>query len=191
MKELGQATVGIVSDTAKDQFEALFFVAAYSYLFPYGVGCPDLRRQPRDRRQSHAPTVDFGDDWSKLLMQRAEGQFRRDLTLPFALWNMVFRTIINIGHKLHGESMGAVIGAARRNVEGESHTVEDFMEATMGILSALQGNYKTVGGATVNVGGDLAKVSQTTGLSGLAQRMIHSMRATCRNIEGSPKLYHP
>ena len=33
-------------------------------------------------------------------MQRAEGQFRRDLTLPFALWNLCFRTTINIGHNM-------------------------------------------------------------------------------------------
>ena len=183
-EDVGQATVGIVSGQAKPQFEALFFIAAYSYLFPYGVGCPDLRRQPSDRRSKKAPKVDFEEDWSKLIMQRAEGQFRRDLTLPFALWNMVFRTIINIGHSLHGESMGALMGATRVKENGDRHSADDFYHAALSILTALQGKYNAAG-KHVNVAGDLGKVSQMPGLSLLAKKMLHSMRSTCQHIPGT------
>lgn len=52
-----------------------------------GIGAPDLKYRERDRRQGRkvAPRVDFIQDWAKTLMMRAEGQWRRDLVLPFAV----------------------------------------------------------------------------------------------------------
>jgi len=38
------------------------------------------------------PVVDFVDDWSALIVQRAEAQFRRDLQFPFAVWNLLMVT---------------------------------------------------------------------------------------------------
>ena len=46
----GQATLGILTGSARSQFEASFFMAAYPFLFPYSIGAPDLKYQTRDRR---------------------------------------------------------------------------------------------------------------------------------------------
>ena len=43
------ATMGILSGSVRSQFEATFFMAAYSFLFPYSIGAPDLKYQPKDR----------------------------------------------------------------------------------------------------------------------------------------------
>ena len=86
--DLQQATLGILSGSARSQLEASFFMAAYAFLFPYSIGAPDLKYQERDRRPKSAkdaPVVDFEEDWSKAIMQRAEAQFRRDLTMSMAV----------------------------------------------------------------------------------------------------------
>ena len=87
--EEGKIRMDIQSGKPCDQFDPAFFLAAYAFLFPYGIGAPDLKRQPRLRRDDKAPRVDFEATWAPALMMRAESQFRRDLTFPFALWNMV------------------------------------------------------------------------------------------------------
>lgn len=99
-KSKGLPQLNVTTGTARDQFQAPFMLAAYAFLFPYGIGAPDLRHQPRHHRDESAPRVDFEDAWAPCLMMRAEAQFRRDLTLPFALWNLVFRTCVNIGSNL-------------------------------------------------------------------------------------------
>ena len=93
------ATMRLTMGEACNQFEATFFLTAYAFLFPYSVGAPDLKFQTRDRRTG--PKVDFARDWGRCLVQRAEGQFRRDLTFPFALWNLTFRTTISISHNMY------------------------------------------------------------------------------------------
>jgi hypothetical protein len=114
-------------------------------------------------------------------MQRAEGQFRRDLTLPFALWNLCFRTTINIGH-----NMFAVKNAVSSAL---NYTATDFRNAAENICQCLAGKYTASGGRKLNVNGDLRKLRAglqlTPALSSLSKQMLSSLRATCRKIEGT------
>ena len=71
-----------------------------------------------------------GAQWCSVLMTRAEGQFRRDLTLPFALWNLTFRTVINIGHNTHSIKLAAA---------NTKYTAGEFAEDAENISSALAG----------------------------------------------------
>ena len=114
-------------------------------------------------------------------MQRAEGQFRRDLTLPFALWNLCFRTTINIGH-----NMFAVSNAVTSN---ENYTATDFRNAAENICKCLAGKYTAADGRKLNVNGDIRKLRAglqiTPALSPLSRQMLSSLHATCRKIEGT------
>lgn len=165
--------------SARNQFESTFFLTAYAFLFPYSVGAPDLRYQQRDRRTGNR--VDFSDQWCPTLLTRAEGQFRRDLSLPFALWNLTFRTVINIGHNLYH-----IKKAAR---DGSNYTADDFASAAENISACLVGTYKTPSNITLRVNGDIRRLrnaSQVTPpLSSLAKSMLDSFHATCKRIEGT------
>ena len=93
-----QATLSVTHGPMQDQLTPWFFVITYCFLFPHGTGLPDLHGKERPRRKGGASSrVDFVDVWTKLMVQRAEGQWRRDLTFPFAAWMLVFKTSINLG----------------------------------------------------------------------------------------------
>ena len=175
------ATMKLIMGEARSQFEATFFLTAYAFLFPYSVGAPDLKFQSRDRRPEDAPKVDFARDWGKCLVQRAEGQFRRDLTLPFALWNLTFRTTINIGHNMH---------SVKRAVDASTtYTATDISDAAVNISKCLAGKYETLGGKSLHVGGDIRKLRTakklSPPLSQLSKRMLQSMEGTAKKIEGT------
>jgi hypothetical protein len=133
---------------ATSQLEATYFMSSYAFLFPYSIGAPDLKFQPRDRRGQDEPVVDYASVWSKAMMQRIEGQFRRDLTLPFALWSLVLRTVVNIGH-----NMSAIIRHSAPH-NGITLDGEDFRNAALAIMEALKGKYQTAQGERP-VNGDL------------------------------------
>lgn len=176
------AAMNITMGEARNQFEATFFLTAYAFLFPFSVGAPDLKFQKRDRRTG--PRVDFSDDWCPTLMQRAEGQFRRDLTLPFALWNLTFRTVINVGHNLYSIKRAAA--------EGSSYSAADFATAAENISMCLAGTFITASGIKLKVNGDLRKLRTALKLepplSPLAKRMLDSFQATCKRIEGTQEV---
>ena len=87
-------------------------------------------------------------------MQRAEAQFRRDLTLPFAIWNLVFRTIVNIGHSLY--TISSVVTSDEQN--GRTSTDgKMFRDAAITVLKALADKYVSPAGLTLPVDGDLQK----------------------------------
>ena len=181
---LNKATMTLTMGEAQSQLESTFFLTAYAFMFPHSVGAPDLKYQARDRRLKSAPRVDFADDWCRCLMTRAEGQFRRDLTLPFALWNLHFRTTINIGHNMF---------SVKRAVNSkEEYTASDFRAAAENICACLNGEYVTGSGARLKVNGDMGKL-RTAGtlsppLTPLAKSMLESLKATCRKIEGTQEV---
>ena len=130
--------------------------------------------------------VDYSDDWSKLIIQRAEAQFRRDLTLPFSLWNLVFRTVVNIGSNLYAISQVATKegDAAGTKIDGDV-----FRDAAITVLNALGDRYKW-GDVTLAVDGDLQKAKHTEALKSntVAKNMVESMQATFRKIEGTQEI---
>ena len=181
--------LGILSGTAVSQFEATFFMACYSFLFPHSIGAPDLKYRDRDRRPEGdraAPMVDFSDDWSKTIIQRAEAQCRRDLTLPFSLWNLVFRTVVNIGSNLY-----AISQVATKEGDNAEQKIDAsvFRDAAITVLQALGDRY-TWAGTSLAVDGDLQKTKHTAAVKSnpVAQRMVNSMQATFRKIEGTQEI---
>ena len=150
-----QEVMAIVNGAMVDQFQPMFFLTAFAFLFPWGTGAPDLKNYERQRRPNTRMEVDFVQHWGKLLMQRAEGQWRRDLMLPFALWNLTFRTLMYTSASLY---------------------------AAMCITKCLHGEY-TQNGKKFKVNGDLAKVKHCDALTPTARRMLHDVQATMRHIE--------
>ena len=182
-------TLAILSGEMRSQLEACFFMAAFPFLFPYSIGSPDLKYQERDRnvegKKADAPVVDFVDDWSKLIVQRAEAQFRRDLQLPFAVWNLVFRTVVNIGSNMYAVSkMATSEDGKQTHIDGKV-----FRDAALTILQALGDTY-TIGDMRLSVDGDLQKVRNTCRVqhNPMAQRMLSSMQATLKRIEGTQEI---
>jgi len=179
----------ILTGGPRSQLEATFFMAAFPFLFPYSIGAPDLKYQSRDRRvnnNSAAPVVDFVDDWSALIVQRAEAQFRRDLQFPFAVWNLVFRTIVNIGSNLY-----AVSKAATEESNNDAGDIDGtvFRDAALTVLEALGDKYR-VGNMTLPVDGDLQKVRNTSAVqnNSVAQKLLSSLQATFKQIEGTQEI---
>lgn len=133
-----------------------------------------------------APVVDFVEDWSKVIVQRAEAQLRRDIQFPFAVWSLVFRTIVNIGSNLY-----AVSRVATKDSEQDCDAVdgEVFRDAALTILQALGDRY-TCGDRTLAVNGDLQKVWDTPGVrhNKTAQKMLSSLQATFQRIAGTQEI---
>ena len=129
------------------QFEATFFLVAFGFCFPYSIGGPDLKNQARDRPKA-SPVVDFETTWSALMSQRVEGQFQRDSTFIFAMWNLVFRTIVNIGSNF----------SAIQNFKRDNQDPSSVCEAAVLIMRCLHGKYTSANGNELQVDGDLQKV---------------------------------
>lgn len=174
-----QEVMAIVNGAMVDQFQPMFFLTAFAFLFPWGTGAPDLKNYERQRRPNTRMEVDFVQHWGKLLMQRAEGQWRRDLMLPFALWNLTFRTLMYTSASLYNVHQLASKGVT---TQGERFCGEDFRDAAMCITKCLHGEY-TQNGKKFKVNGDLAKVKHCDALTPTARRMLHDVQATMRHIE--------
>ena len=114
------------------------------------------------------------------------GQFRRDLTLPFALWNLVFRTIVNIGHNLFAVSRMA----GQSNCEGVAYDGKDFRDAAIVIVRGLDGMYTAPSDATLPVNGDLSKVRMCEAVikNPTARAMLDSLQSTMRKIPGKQEV---
>jgi hypothetical protein len=93
-----QETLHMTHGPMLTQITPLYMSLLYPFLFPSGSGCPDIYGVPH--RDSKQPTVDLVKHWGKCIIQRAEGQHRRDLTFPHALWQLIFKTTINVGSHL-------------------------------------------------------------------------------------------
>jgi len=170
----------LLTGQAISQLDATFMTSAYAFQFPYSIGCPDLKYQERDRKTG-SPVVDFVEEWSQLMAQRVEGQLRRDLTFIFAVWNLVFRTMVNIGSSLHQVESASV---------QEQITAVDFKDAALTIMKALDSTYTTLDGRKLKVDGDLQKARyvQMVKDNPVAMRMLSSIRASYERIEGSQEI---
>jgi hypothetical protein len=138
------------------------------------------------RDKTEKPEVDVGNHWSKIIMQRAEGQHRRDLTFPHANWQWVFKSTINLGASL----LDTVRAASQTDADGSSkYDISDFSAAANEIVEGLRGHYLTPGGVRKEVKGDMQHLhSLDPPLSSLAKTFLRSFQATNRNIEGTQEI---
>ena len=137
---LEASAMKILAGEIVPQFESHYLLCAFAFLFPYSIGAPDLKRQSRHRRPAANklhPLVDFVEQWSSAISKRVEGQFRRDMTCIFAVWNLVFRTIVNLGASLKG----IYELAGQDGVKGT-----EIRDAAVAIMHALDDTYETPNG---------------------------------------------
>ena len=90
-----QQTLHMTHGPMLDQITPLYMMVMYPFMFPNGSGCPDLVNKPH-RNKTDVFEVDLIKHWSKCIMQRVEGHFRRDLTFPHAVWQLIFKSTINM-----------------------------------------------------------------------------------------------
>jgi hypothetical protein len=126
----------LLTGSAMSQFDASFFATAFCFLFPYGIGGPDMPNGLRERAKG-SPDVALEQCWSKLIAQRVENQFRTDPTFLFAVWNLVFRQIVNLGSNMC---------AVESSTWDDSVTAHDFKQAAVNIMQGLHENYDATDG---------------------------------------------
>ena len=81
-----------------DQFQPLYFALAFPFVFPYGIGLPDVPKwsqRKRLRRHTEDPHVEL-NTWVKVMARRIEAQVSRDWVFGFTSWNLLFRSALNL-----------------------------------------------------------------------------------------------
>eukprot|EP00971_Amphidinium_carterae_P294678 5851465-Amphidinium_carterae.1 len=126
-----------------DQFQPFYFAIAFSFCNMYGTACPDFvnhvnksTAQPVDRRcggDAKAPQVNI-HMWAAAMARRVEGQFRRDWTFGFTVWNYIFRTMVNLQHNMYMYSVPDADGGRR------SMTNQEIMDGMLELQRKLRGN---------------------------------------------------
>jgi len=176
-------TLNVTHGPMLTQITPLYMVIVYPYLYPNGSGVPDIfhfkHREDEDNR------IDLVNHYSKIIMQRAEAHHRRDMSFPHALWQYVFKTIINIGQHIK-ESVREGI---RQDGEEDKYTSADFSAAANEICEGLRGHWLTPGGARMPVKGDMQNLHHLDPpLGTLAGKMLRDFQATSRSIPGSQEI---
>ena len=138
--------------TMQDQLHPSFTIILFAFLFEFGVGSPDVRNCSQWRRDSNAPRVDF-PQFAAALVRRIEGQFRRDWIFVFAVWYLIFRSVINLSRYIF---KGRLCDGT--TLESEQITAEQYCNASKAITASLTGSYLTTDGSLRQVNGDLSKV---------------------------------
>ena len=115
----------------QDQFTPMFAVLAFAFLFRFGVGTPDIARRPRSPRDLGAPLVSLWD-YSAALIRRIEGQFRRDWVFMFAMWNLLFRTVVNTSKYIFRNQAAKTESVDNNHISGQQ-----FCDAAKAITRGL------------------------------------------------------
>ena len=164
-------------------FDPLFFAVAFAFAFPFGVGLmdpPDFSDRPRPRRPADAPLVD-ALRWCRAFARRVEAQYRRDWTLGFALWNYMFRTLLNTRRNIYTH--------ARRSADAATHfSLEKIEEAAIGLVDALGGKFRDSAGYLRPVNGDFTKLRYVETLSEGARMLLRNIEHTTRRIPGTQEV---
>ena len=151
-----------------DQFQPWYFGVAFSFIFSYCTGMPDMpgfMRRPRYRRHDDAPRLEV-PAWVKVMARRVEASVSRDWSFGFVTWNYLFRSAVNLSRTVYAYER------KNANDESEQITAKLLEEGAIQIAKALWGKYKDPAGVTHNVGGDMTKVKWVAGLSPAAHRLL-------------------
>ena len=173
-----------------DQFQPAYWSMAFCFLFPYGTAQPDVhnRVSPDDarkpsRRQAAdpgAPSVGI-QDWAANMQRSIASQFRRDWNFAPALWNYLFRTLVNLQPNAYMYTAVDLETGSRRlltNQELEKGVREVYQQLDKGI-------YVDVSGAHKAVKGDLTKVKHVPNLSEAAKKLLMNCEARTKKIPGT------
>ena len=171
-----------------DQFFPGYWSAAFSFLFKHGTAEPDVQRRgdseaPLSRRKARNPAApEVGiQDWAAALQRQVASQFRRDWNFTPALWNYVFRTIINLQPNSYMYATVDSDTGLRRmltpaEIEKGAREIHRLME---------KGIYVDVSGGHKAVNGDLLKVKYVPNLSPAAKKVLANMEARTKKVPGT------
>ena len=165
----------------ESQFNPGYFLAAYCFNFPLGTGQPDWGKTRR--RIKNSPRVEMAD-WCRAVIQHAELHFRADFTLGAALWNFLFRQMVNNSPGFFVQSK-TTAGEKVSSKTFDQLSGEEFKTAAIEICNALDhGTYRGHAGER-RVDQDITKLKYVTTLSPLAKSMVRAFSTTCSNIPGT------
>lgn len=165
-----------------DQFQPLYFSIAFSFIFTYQAGMPDMpafAKHPRHRRDDSAPRIDI-DDWVRVMSRRIEASVSRDWTFGFVTWNYLFRSSVNLTRSLYayerkdGEDVSKACTPASLEKKG-----------AIDIAKGLWSHYTDKSGRKQAVGGDMTKVRHVDGLSEAAHILLKNIEHASRKLPGT------
>ena len=164
------------------QFQTSNVPEVFNLTFPWCVGGPDFKGQPRYRRQaSDAPFLSL-DAFTAMTARRVEAQFRWDWDLNPALQSLSFASKVNLGMSMSVKR--ALKGSHEGDVSGE-----DISAAAKKILSLLWfGEYTTHAGNRMPVRGDLSKILQIHGLTDTEKPLINNYHFMSSRLSGSRQI---
>ena len=164
-----------------DQFDPLYFSVAFSFIFTYQAGLPDMpafAKRPRHRRDNSAPRIDT-DDWVRIMSRRSEASVSRDWTFGFVSWNYLFRSSVNLTRSIY----------AYERKDGQdvskSCTPASLEKGAIEIAKGLWSTYTDVSGRKQSVGGDMTKVRYVDGLSESAHILLKNIEHASRKLPGT------
>ena len=176
-----------------DMFRPCYWSIAFCFLFKHATAEPDVTNTARpeqdlqvSRRQQgnrNAPEVGIRD-WAAAMQRQVCSQFRRDWNFSPALWNYLFRTMINL------EPNSTMYAAPQEDATGRRVlTVLQSAEIQKGvqeIYTALQrGTYVDVNGDKKAVNGDLSKLRHVPDLTDAARKVLSNVEARTRRVAGT------
>ena len=167
-----------------DQFQPLYFVLAFPFVFPYGIGLPDVPKwsqRQRPRRHADDPYVEL-NTWVRAMARRIEAQVSRDWVFGFTSWNLLFRSALNLSRTTDAYSRTFFDEDIQEWVQPTGRHVE---AAAQQLLLALKGSYIYVNGQPRPVKGDVAKLRYVQGLKPMARKLLNNMRHTAQGLPGT------
>ena len=167
-----------------DQFQPLYFALAFPFVFPYGIGLPDVPKwsqRQRPRRHADDPYVEL-NTWVRAMARRIEAQVSRDWVFGFTSWNLLFRSALNLSRTTDAYSRTFFDEDIQEWVQPTGRHVE---AAAQQLLLALKGSYIDVNGQPRPVNGDVAKLRYVQGLKPMARKLLNHMRHTAQGLPGT------
>ena len=167
-----------------DQFESWYFALAFAFLFPYGSAMPDPPKwstKARHRRPADAPRVEL-ETWMRCMARRCEAQINRDWTFGFTVWNLFFRSSINLSRQVSAYDVPIFDEQAQqfRRLSGS-----DVETGALQLVKALEGTYSDTRGCARSVNGDVSKLSYVKNLGPAARKLLKNMRHIARALPGT------
>ena len=175
-----------------DMFRACYWALAFCFLFKHATAEPDVVNtvatgeeqakavSRRKKGNQDAPDVDI-QAWGSATLRQAASQFRRDWNFAPALWNFLFRTMVN-----QMPNASAYIYVNQQNDADSPSTPKEIEHGAQEIYRKLrQGVYVDVNNQNKAINGDLSKLRYVPGLSAAAQKLLGNAEARTKNIPGT------
>ena len=167
-----------------DQFEPWYFAFAFPFLFPYGTGMPDPPKwsdKTRHRRKDDSPRLELSA-WMRCLSRRCEAQVNRDWIFGFALWNLYFRSKINLAPR--SQIYDTDVYDEKRHIFRRLQS-QDIEDGALQLVNALGGSYTDAKGNLRPIKGDISKLAYVPGLRPGARKLMQHLKQISTELPGT------